>query len=112
MRRIRVVLFCTLCLALLSSPGLVRGQTTATSAGSTGKPAAGSTAGSSAPLDLNTATAEQLKALPGIGDAYSKRIVDGRPYSAKNQLVTKGILPQSTYDKIKDNVVAHRMAKK
>ncbi len=67
------------------------------------------TAGMSAqPLDLNTATIAQLKTLPGIGDAYAKRIVDGRPFTAKNQLVTKGILPQGTYDKIKDAIIARR----
>ena len=64
------------------------------------------------PIDLNTATPEQLKALPGIGDAYAKRIVDGRPYTMKNQLTQRGILPQATYDKIKDNIVAKRPAKK
>ncbi len=62
------------------------------------------------PLDLNTATPDQLKALPGIGDAYAKRIVDGRPYTMKNQLTQRGILPQATYDKIKDSVVAKRPA--
>ncbi len=62
------------------------------------------------PIDLNTATPDQLKALPGIGDAFAKRIIDGRPYTMKNQLTQRGILPQATYDKIKDSVVARRQA--
>jgi competence protein ComEA len=63
-------------------------------------------AATAAPLDINTATADQLKAFPGIGDAYSKRIMDGRPYTAKNQLLTRGILPAATYNKIKDQIIA------
>lgn len=59
-----------------------------------------------AKIDINTATADQLKAIPGIGDAYSKRIIDGRPYANKSQLLSKGILPSATYDKIKDQVIA------
>jgi len=62
-------------------------------------------------LDINTATADQLKAFPGIGDAYSKRIIDGRPYTAKNQLVSRGILPQGVYDKIKDQIIASKPKK-
>jgi len=63
-------------------------------------------------LDINTATPDQIKALPGIGDAYTKRIIDGRPYTAKNQLTTKGILPQKTYDGIKNMIVATHAPKK
>jgi DNA uptake protein ComE-like DNA-binding protein len=59
-------------------------------------------------LDINSATAEQLDALPGIGKAYSAKIIAGRPYKGKDELVQKNIVPQKTYDGIKDKIIARQ----
>jgi competence protein ComEA len=61
-------------------------------------------------VDINAATKEELSALPGIGDAYSQKIIDGRPYNSKRDLLTRKILPQATYDQLKDKIIAHRVA--
>jgi competence protein ComEA len=59
-------------------------------------------------VDINSATADQLKTIPGIGDAYSAKIIEGRPYRAKSELVQKKILSQAVYDGVKNHIVARQ----
>jgi DNA uptake protein ComE-like DNA-binding protein len=57
-------------------------------------------------LDINTATEDQLKKIPGIGDEFSRKIIAGRPYVKKDQLKSRKIITPALYDKIKDKIIA------
>ena len=86
------------------SVGLAFSHPLPQAAGKTAK--AGETKKSEDRVDINSATLDQLKALPGIGDAYAQKIIDGRPYAKKTDLVSKKVLPQATYNKIAGLVIA------
>ena len=106
MKKLSLLLTLLLSLTLVAAAAQTAGKTTSANPATSSKTAKSSTD----KLDINTAGKEQLEALPGIGATYSQKIIDGRPYKAKNELVSRKIIPQATYDKIKDMIIAHQVS--
>lgn len=108
MRKSLIVRMMVALLSLMLLSNVVAAQSSSQSMGSMAGSAMQAAGSKAKLLDINSATTDQLDALPGIGSAYVKKIVDGRPYKMKSDLVRKKIIPQATYDKIKDLIVARQ----
>jgi DNA uptake protein ComE-like DNA-binding protein len=88
-----------------------KGAVADTKAGAKGAAADAKAAAKAKIIDINTATEAELKAIPGIGDAYAAKIIAGRPYAKKDQLKSRNILPAPVYEKTKELLIAKQAVK-
>jgi DNA uptake protein ComE-like DNA-binding protein len=122
MKKLVTTMLAAACSLLFALPGsFAADQKAPAKAPEAAKPAKTEKKGESAPaakvdskaalVDINTATEAELKTIPGIGDAYSKKIIAGRPYERKDQLKSMKIMPATEYEKIKDKIIAKQPKK-
>ena len=105
----RLLLIAASSLCLLALPSWQAAGTA--QAPANGKAGQTSSSSRSKLVDINSASPDELDALPGIGPAFAQKIIDGRPYKSKNDLLQKKIVPASTYEKIRDKIVARQVKK-
>ena len=110
MKRKLAVSFLSLlvCISLIAASAAAQGK----DSGKKATPPSASSKKGGELIDINSASKQELMSLQGIGDAYSQKIIDNRPYRGKNELVQKKIIPQATYDKISGQVIAKQQPQK
>ncbi len=99
----RIALLLALLVAITALPTFAQSSSTPPA-----KAKSSSTMSPGQKMDINSATKDQLQTLTGIGDAYAQKIIAGRPYNTKRDLVTRNIIPEATYTAIQDKIIAHR----